>query len=151
MNNKGFTLAELLAIVVILSVIMVLAAPNLGKQIQKNEENTSSVLSTKIENASKLYISKYYAKRVVDCMDGSITGTSCDIKFKLDDLQRDGLLSLKGNDGCKDGSGGTKNTIAGDIIVSISLSSIEYDFSNISNFHQCYNCVKNPGKTCKIK
>ena len=34
-NNKGFTLIELLAIVVILALIILIAAPNMTKQIKK--------------------------------------------------------------------------------------------------------------------
>lgn len=100
MNKKGFTLVELLAIVVILAVIMVVAAPNMTKQIKKSEEESQNILNQKIENASKLYAAKYYVTDIVKC-------TSTDkenpcVKFNLYDLEQDGLINLKDNCSKKD-------------------------------------------------
>ena len=36
-NNKGFTLVELLAIIVILALIILVAAPSMTKKIKKKE------------------------------------------------------------------------------------------------------------------
>ena len=86
MNKNGFTLVELLAIVVILGLIMVVAAPNMTKQIQKSEEESQTILNQKIENASKLYAAKYYANKLVN-------GNK--VTFTLNDLEQDGLINLK--------------------------------------------------------
>lgn len=98
MNNKGFTLAELLAVIVILAVIMIVAAPNLSKQFSKKEETEQSVLEQKIENASKIYIAKYYANKVVEC--SNLGSPNCIIKFTLTDLEKDGLINLSKNSSC---------------------------------------------------
>lgn len=90
-NSNGFTLIELLAIIVILAIIMVLAAPNMTKQIKRSEEESQNILNQKIENASKLYAAKYYANKLVNYED---------VTFTLNDLQQDGLINLKDN--CKD-------------------------------------------------
>lgn len=88
-NDKGFTLVELLAIVVILAVIMVIAAPSMTNQIKRTEEENQSILNQKIENAAHLYAAKYYANSLID-------GTQ-EVKFTLKQLQEDGLINLKNN------------------------------------------------------
>lgn len=114
-NNKGFTLIELLAIIVILAIIMVLAAPNMTKQIKKSEEESQNILNKKIENASKLYAAKYYANKLVN---------GDEITFTLNDLQRDGLINLK--DKCS--SKVNKN---------ITIKDSNYDYSSIES-NDCY-------------
>lgn len=118
MNNKGFTLAELLAVIVILAVIMIVAAPNLSKQFSKKEETEQSVLVQKIKNASKIYVAKYYANKVIDG-----TGT---IRFTLSDLEKDGLINLSKNSSCN------KNA---NINVNLAKNPIEFNYGNIN----CYN------------
>ena len=89
LNNKGFTLIELLSIVVILSIIIALTVPNIGKQINKSEEENKSILNKKIENASHIYASKYFASELVNCNDDT-----CNISFTLNYLERYGLIKL---------------------------------------------------------
>lgn len=91
-ENKGFTLVELLAIVVLLGIIALVAAPNMTKQIKKKEEVDQTILDEKISNASKLYVAKYYADKVVN---GECDNTKC--SFTLEDLEQDGLIELKEN------------------------------------------------------
>lgn len=128
-NNKGFTLAELLAIIVILALIMVIAAPNMTKQISEKEKMDKDVLSQKIENAAKLYVAKYYADKVIS--------ESANFSFNLNDLQQDGLINLSKNSGCKDGSG---NLIVGNISVTVSSSEVLYNYENIQNGGNCFVC-----------
>ena len=86
-NNKGFTLVELLAIIVILALIILVAAPSMTKQIKKKEDTEQTVLNEKIYNASRMYAAKYYASEIVK---GST------FSFTLQNLEEDGLLDLKG-------------------------------------------------------
>lgn len=86
MNNKGFTLVELLAIVVIISIIATVAVPNITNEINSSDKHTQNVVDESIENASKLYVAKYYAKQFINGKQ---------IKFTLNDLENDGLLNLK--------------------------------------------------------
>lgn len=90
-NKKGFTLVELLAIVVILAIIMVLAAPSMTKQIATKEDTDQTILDEKISNAAHMYIAKYYSDKVVD---GNCNINTC--SFTLNDLEQDGLINLKG-------------------------------------------------------
>ncbi|HIU40761.1 MAG TPA: hypothetical protein IAB68_05625 [Candidatus Aphodocola excrementigallinarum] len=87
-NSKGFTLVELLAIVVFLGIIAVIAAPNMTREIRRSEEENQSILNQKIDNAAHLYAAKYYASKLIN---------NEDITFTLNDLQSDGLIDLKDN------------------------------------------------------
>lgn len=119
-NKKGFTLVELLAIVVILAIIMVLAAPSMTKQIAKKEETDQTILDEKISNAAKIYAAKYYSEKIVNlptCTE------NCNINFTLNDLEQDGLINLK--DKC-----------TGKINEKIRISygsSIEYNYDDIKD------------------
>lgn len=95
MNNKGFTLVELLAIIIILGIIVVIAAPSITNQVQKGEENNRTILNEKIENAAKIYAAKYYASELISREN---------ITFTLKRLQEDGLINFK-DDQCKDKMG----------------------------------------------
>ena len=117
-NKKGFTLVELLAIVVILAIIMVLAAPSMTKQIAKKEETDQTILDEKISNAAKIYAAKYYSEKIVNC-----TYTNRDnpcVAFNLNDLEQDGLINLKDKCSKKDSDGN-------------SYSIDKYCYSNPSN------------------
>ena len=87
MNKKGFTLVELLAIIVLIGVIGLIAIPNISTEISSNDQTKKSMNDKKIENAAKLYVAKYYSKRVIK--------KTCDIEFTLNDLVTDGLLSVE--------------------------------------------------------
>ena len=96
MKNKGFTLVELLAIIGVIGIILLVAGPNLKKQMHDREKVDNTILDDKIENASKLYVSKYYADELLKLADGS----GSEFIFTLNDLELDGLLELRGK--CKD-------------------------------------------------
>ena len=88
-DNKGFTLVELLAVIVILAIIMIIAAPSMTKEIARNEAENKNILNQKIENAAHLYVAKYYVSDLIN-------ENYDNIKFTLDDLEQDGLIDLKG-------------------------------------------------------
>ena len=59
MNNKGFTLVEVLAVLILVSVIMVIAIPSIGSSMSraKNKENASNIKIP--ESAAGFYVSDY--------------------------------------------------------------------------------------------
>lgn len=120
-ENRGFTLVELLAIVVLLGIIALVAAPNMTKQIKKKEEVDQTILDEKISNAAHLYVAKYYADKVVkgECKKNS-SDNPC--KFTLNDLELDGLIDLKG-----------KCSNASDKEIYYNSNEKSYDFSKIQN------------------
>lgn len=85
-KNRGFTLVEVLGIIVILGFIVLLTIPNMTKQIQNEETQQKNVLKEKIENAAKLYAAKYYSSQIAN---------GDNFKITIEDLENDGLLILK--------------------------------------------------------
>lgn len=57
LNNKGFTLIEVLAVVVILSIIMAIMVPSVNSIMNKNKEDNYKDLENSIISATKMYIS----------------------------------------------------------------------------------------------
>lgn len=123
-NEKGFTLIELLAIVVILAILMVVAAPNMTKQINTKQSEEKSILEKKIDNAAHLYAAKYYSNAIVDCADGKTCA-----HFTLNDLEQDGLINLKNN---------ICSSVGGNISI-LNDGGIKYNYHNIIGV----NCVSN--------
>lgn len=124
-KNSGFTLVELLAIIVILAIIIVVAAPNMTKQINKSEQEKKDVFNQKIENAAHLYAAKYYADELISLKNNE------EIKFSLQSLVEDGLITLKDNK-CDD----KKN---GNIIISKTSNNIQYNYESLKA-NDCYIC-----------
>ena len=57
LNNKGFTLIEILAVVIILSIITAIMVPSVNYLIDKNKEDNYKQLEKNILNATKIYLS----------------------------------------------------------------------------------------------
>lgn len=111
-NNKGFTLTELIAIIVLISIFALIAGPNLTKQIKTSDTEEKKVLSQNIENASMIYVGKYHANKLVEGQSFS---------FELEDLVSDGLLILDDTQ--------CNSDLNNEIFVN---SNGEFDFNNIS-------------------
>lgn len=58
LNNKGFTLVELLAVVVILVIIMLVAIPNISSSIERRKIKNETKMKEVIIDASELYVDK---------------------------------------------------------------------------------------------
>lgn len=56
MNKKGFTLVELLAVIVILAVILTIAVPNMFKIIDKSKQDSYDNQVKMITDAAKKYV-----------------------------------------------------------------------------------------------
>lgn len=52
-NNKGFTLVELLAVIVVLAVIMIIAIPNVMKSMESARKGTFKIYSQKVLNKAE--------------------------------------------------------------------------------------------------
>lgn len=56
-NNKGFTLVEILAVIAILGILATITIPTVGTLIETNKENSMDNLKKSIISAAKIYIS----------------------------------------------------------------------------------------------
>jgi len=81
LNNKGFTLVELLAVVAILVIIMLVAIPNISSSIERTRNKQDEGTKKIIESAARLYYSKYR---------GTITSSDC--KISVNTLKDEGYL-----------------------------------------------------------
>lgn len=59
LNNKGFTLVEVLAVVVILSVLLAIMVPSVNHLISKNKENNYKDFENGLLQATKVLLSDY--------------------------------------------------------------------------------------------
>ena len=90
MNNKGFTLLEVIMVVAILGIITLILVPNVITLIEKNREKEYENLKNNIILASKIYVSDNMYDLPIDCSKGDNTIT---IEITLDDLVKSGNLS----------------------------------------------------------
>ena len=56
LNNKGFTLVELLAVLVILVAIMGIAIPTISSSLERTKEKQNKARHKVLESAAELYV-----------------------------------------------------------------------------------------------
>jgi type IV pilus assembly protein PilA len=96
-NKKGFTLVELLAVIVILAVIMVIAVPAVVNQMQKAKKSSFKIFGEKVlTTAMKSYqvddISQDYDALNLSTTSGNIKGYC----YTFDQIGLDSTGSYKG-------------------------------------------------------
>lgn len=87
-NNKGFTLAELLAVIVILAIIIVLLMPAAMDTMEKSRQRGFRMFAQKVATAAR---EKFNVDLMLDEIDGG--KTTC---YTLEDLGLDEHGSYKG-------------------------------------------------------
>ena len=86
MKNKGFTLVELLAIIVILGVVATIITPVVQKSLKANKEKVYEILVDQIKDYTKDYLTKN-TNQLPD-NDGEVS------TIKFIDLKKEGLLQI---------------------------------------------------------
>lgn len=72
MNNRGFTLIELIVVIAIIALLALVLTPNVINLINKNNINTYNDTIKSIESAAKMYVSdNRYNKNFLKNEDGS--------------------------------------------------------------------------------
>lgn len=67
-NNKGFTLAEIVAVLVVLSLIMIIAIPSVQKALQNSKQGISELNKKNLKEAAELLV-----EEVLFCDDQAIS------------------------------------------------------------------------------
>ncbi len=148
LNNKGFTLIEVLAVVVILGVLATILIFNVGYLLRQNEKNNYNNLKSTILSAAKVYMSdNRYNIALVNvnddnCDDGyrSIQNFT-DSQLTVDTLVSNKLLSTSNIKNPKVNGQVLKNSDSY-VIVRYSCDSKDYVygcFDDDENFDDCPN------------
>ena len=113
MNKKGFTLVEILAILVIMSLIFALVYPNIQDALNNSKKAISELSKKQIEDAAKIVIDEVIycnmsqdtksllnAINCKDALDKIVNGINVDIsKLNLDNINNkqkcEGIISIK--------------------------------------------------------
>lgn len=66
MNNKGFTLTEVLAVLIIISIALLVTANEIGKTLSITKTESYNLMKENIVKASETYIKECQSK-VIDC------------------------------------------------------------------------------------
>lgn len=100
LNNKGFTLVELLAVVVILVIIMSIALPNISSSIERSNAKQDTAMIDVIESAGGLYVSNHKAE-INKNHPGIVNGSGL-CYIKVSQLKEDGYFTDKDVEGYSD-------------------------------------------------
>ena len=91
MNRKGFTMIELLMVIVIIAVLSAIMIPNIIIIINKNDENNIKSLENNIISATKEYVNdnKYTGVLNINCTGSD---TNVELPIKLSTLKESGYI-----------------------------------------------------------
>ncbi|MEQ2529387.1 type II secretion system protein [Bacillaceae bacterium CLA-AA-H227] len=81
-NQRGLTLVELLAVIVILGIISAIAVPSIGGIIEKSKEDAIKADALQVLNAAKLYVASNDVTEETTLANATTTG----VDGTLDDL-----------------------------------------------------------------
>lgn len=128
MNRKGFTLIEIIMVIVILALLVLVLAPNVFVLLNKNNEKTCNNLINNIESAAKIYVTNNKYDLGFNC--------SSEINITLQTLIDSGNL---------------KTDSSGMIINPVTKEEIKLDTTTVSVTYNCNNktfTYKVNGITC---
>ena len=126
LNNRGFTLVELLAVLVILISIMSVVVPTVSDSLDRSKEGQAKRNKKILINAAESYIADYKSK-----IDDSIYEASGSCYVDIEDLVSKNYVDSKLE---LDESGNALSNAG--IIFHVSDYSFEYN-DNVSSFPKC--------------
>lgn len=96
LDNKGFTLVEVIAVVVILSVLSLLIVPSISGLLNRSKENSYNDLINSIKLSCEQYINdNRYNISIGSCDNGICDVSNVSVSF----LVENGYLTPSGTDG----------------------------------------------------
>ena len=96
MNRKGFTLVEIIMVIVILALLVLVLAPNVFVLLNKNNERSCNSLINNIESAAKIYVTNNKYNLGIKCYDANDVANTT-IKISLQTLIDSGDLKTDGS------------------------------------------------------
>lgn len=148
LNKKGFTLVEVLAVVVILGIIMLIAIPNVNKLIMRNKKENCEAMKKNIINATKNYFSDHRYKVSVKTDECTNTNNQASILkineieltensgFPINELEN-GYLKTKENELKNQVTGEIINTSEAYVTVKYNCKRKDYDFEIEDTYINC--------------
>lgn len=114
-DQKGLTLIELLAVIVILGIIAAIAVPSIGGLINKTKEDAKVAEAVQIINAAKLYITTNPSEKTLKHSDlesylEKVKDTTYSVEVKKDVDTGKFSYTLANHDGGNIAAGSKKNT-----------------------------------------
>ncbi|TYS51277.1 prepilin-type N-terminal cleavage/methylation domain-containing protein [Bacillus infantis] len=116
-NEKGLTLIELLAVIVILGIIAAIAIPSIGGIIQKSKEDAVKADAIAVLNAAKVYVA---ANPLADAGTATIPDDDLEQYVEKVSLAKDYSVTYDGKDYKINGSG-----VAGNITITFNDATVE--------------------------
>ena len=102
MNNKGFTMVEVLATFVLMGIILGIAFPAIDSLYQDSSKQTYETYEMALKTAAKLYVDQYDRDLWTYSTDSSVENETC-VKLEFKDIRCEGLI--------KDFEGKNKNYV----------------------------------------
>ncbi|MBG9543560.1 hypothetical protein ABE29_12390 [Cytobacillus firmus] len=114
-DQKGLTLIELLAVIVILGIIAAIAVPSIGGLINKTKEDAKVAEAVQIVNAAKLFITTNPSERELNHSDlesylDKVDDTTYTVEVTKDEETGKFSYSLTNHEGGNIAAGSKRNT-----------------------------------------
>ncbi len=88
MNNKGFTLIEIIIVIALLGTLSVVIGVNMTKSLDSQNEKTKKEYRQRLENAACIYVDH----KNIDISSCTISSTSNNCKVSISSLISEGLI-----------------------------------------------------------
>lgn len=133
--KKGFTLVELLGVIVILGLIAMIAIPTINSALNSSREKAYNEQIKTIEDTARTYMSKNSLK-----LPDQLEGNKCSIRIST--LQQAGLLDSDDiqNPMYKEGSTDEKENFEnfnGSVIITFTGNKYKYEYVKTTSVDEC--------------
>ncbi len=133
--KKGFTLVELLGVIVILGLIAMIAIPTINTALNSSRDKAYNEQIKTIENTARTYMSKNSLK-----LPSQTEGSNCSIG--VDTMQKAGLLNADDIENPKYKKDSTEpeesfENFNGKVIVTFTNNKYKYEYVNSSSVPAC--------------
>ncbi len=130
MNNKGFTLIELILVIAIIALLSLIFTPNILSLVNRNNANSYNDTIDSVISATNVYVSNNRYNLSISCSSNETTVT-------LDDLYNSGSLSKMPTNPCDNSSLDFNGSDTVRIIYDCNKDTYSYVFRDKINEEEC--------------